>query len=44
MTIHFEDGSSSEGALTLTSAELERLYAQTRRLLDKQEDVLGETS
>ncbi|WP_245727657.1 hypothetical protein [Streptomyces vietnamensis] len=44
VTIHFEDGSSSEGALILTSVELERLYAQTCRLLDRHENVLGETS
>ncbi|MCX2178961.1 hypothetical protein KV205_00165 [Streptomyces sp. SKN60] len=44
VTIHFEDGSASEGALILTSAELERLYAQTCRLLDQHENALGETS
>ncbi|MFG2836934.1 hypothetical protein ACGFZH_20420 [Streptomyces zaomyceticus] len=44
VTIHFEDGSSSEGALVLTSAELERLHAQTCHLLDKHETALGGTS
>lgn len=44
VTIHFEDGSSSEGCLILTSVELERLYAQTSRLLDKHENTLGGTS
>ncbi|MFF0484847.1 hypothetical protein [Streptomyces sp. NPDC004435] len=42
--IYFEDGSSREGALVLTSAELERLYAQTSRLLAAHENALGETS
>ncbi|MDV5146768.1 hypothetical protein R1T08_21900 [Streptomyces sp. SBC-4] len=42
--IHFEDGSTREGALVLISAELERLYAQTSRLLDEHENALGETS
>ncbi|NML54720.1 hypothetical protein HHL19_19060 [Streptomyces sp. R302] len=42
--IHFEDGSTREGALVLTSVELERLYAQTSRLLDAHENVLGGTS
>ncbi|MFI8515633.1 hypothetical protein ACIGHB_31350 [Streptomyces sp. NPDC085460] len=42
--IHFEDGSSREGALILTSAELERLYAQTSRLLTAHENAPGETS
>ncbi|WP_234323092.1 hypothetical protein [Streptomyces bikiniensis] len=41
---HFEDGSTREGAFVLTSAELERLYAQTSRLLDAHENALGETS
>ncbi|WP_241775903.1 hypothetical protein [Streptomyces exfoliatus] len=39
---HFEDGSTREGALVLTSAELERLYTQTSRLLDIHENALGD--
>ncbi|MGW8355201.1 hypothetical protein [Streptomyces wedmorensis] len=41
---HLEDGSTREGALVLTAVELERLYAQTCRLLDRHENVLGEDS
>lgn len=41
---HFEDGSTCEAALILTSAETERLHAQTGRLLDAHENALGETS
>ncbi|MFD6344729.1 hypothetical protein ACFWF9_08385 [Streptomyces roseolus] len=41
---HFEDGSTHEGALVLTSAELERLYAQISRLLTAHENAFGETS
>ncbi|MFF8614938.1 hypothetical protein [Streptomyces sp. NPDC015350] len=40
---HFDDGSSLDGALILTTAELERLYAQTSRLLDAHERALGGT-
>ncbi|QGV82675.1 hypothetical protein EIZ62_15225 [Streptomyces ficellus] len=42
--IYFEDGSTREGALVLTSAELERLYTQTSRLLDAHENALGGTT
>nr|WTA00791.1 hypothetical protein OH820_19055 [Streptomyces sp. NBC_00857] len=38
---HFDDGSTLDGALILTSTELERLYAQTSRLLDAHERALG---
>ncbi|QNE79304.1 hypothetical protein F0344_18785 [Streptomyces finlayi] len=41
---HFDDGSPLNGALILTTAELERLYAQTSRLLDAHERALGGTS
>ncbi|MET9934481.1 MULTISPECIES: hypothetical protein [unclassified Streptomyces] len=41
---HFEDDSTCEATLVLTSVELERLYAQTSLLLDAHEDTLGETS
>ncbi|MEV7702421.1 hypothetical protein AB0O59_05205 [Streptomyces sp. NPDC088922] len=41
---HFDDGSTLDGALILTSAELERLYAQTSRLLVDHEHTLGGTS
>ncbi|MEU8627137.1 hypothetical protein [Streptomyces sp. NPDC048669] len=41
---HFDDGSTLNGALILTAAELERLYAQTSRLLDAHERALGGTS
>ncbi|MFF5638213.1 hypothetical protein [Streptomyces sp. NPDC012825] len=41
---HFEDDSTCEAALILTSVELEWLYAQTSRLLDAHENTLGETS
>ncbi|MFF5283040.1 hypothetical protein [Streptomyces sp. NPDC013171] len=40
----FEDGSTYEGTLVLTSVELERLYAQTSRLLDAHENALGGAS
>ncbi|WP_435059979.1 hypothetical protein [Streptomyces sp. bgisy060] len=33
VVFHFADGSTSEGALILTSADLERLHSQTGRLL-----------
>ncbi|MGW1126380.1 hypothetical protein [Streptomyces sp. NPDC002526] len=42
--IHFEDGSTREGALVLTLVELERLHMQTSRLLETHEHTLGETS
>lgn len=38
---HFDDGSALDGALILTTAGLERLYAQTSRLLDAHERTLG---
>ncbi|WP_411076294.1 hypothetical protein [Streptomyces sp. cmx-4-7] len=41
---HFEDGSTCEATLVLTSVELERLYAQTSRLLDAHENALDGTS
>ncbi|WP_405686550.1 hypothetical protein [Streptomyces sp. NBC_00057] len=40
---HFDDGSTLDGALILTSTELERLHAQTSRLLDAHERALGGT-
>ncbi|MEU1861831.1 hypothetical protein [Streptomyces gardneri] len=42
--IHFEDGSTRECVLVLTSSELERLYAQTSRLLDSHENALGDSA
>ncbi|MFD6421335.1 hypothetical protein [Streptomyces sp. NPDC060198] len=41
--LHCDDGSTLDGALILTSAELERLYAQTNRLLVAHENALGGT-
>ncbi|MFC7866342.1 hypothetical protein ACFU5B_21265 [Streptomyces murinus] len=41
VVFHSEDGSTSEGTLVLTSAELERLYAQTGRLLVSHEKTTG---
>jgi hypothetical protein len=41
--IHFDDGSTADGALILTAAEMERLYAQTDRLLQIRERALGGT-
>ncbi|WP_329306743.1 hypothetical protein OG322_19625 [Streptomyces sp. NBC_01260] len=41
---HFDDGSTLDGALILTSPELERLHSQTSRLLDAHERALGGTS
>ncbi|MFJ6696508.1 hypothetical protein ACIQM4_10595 [Streptomyces sp. NPDC091272] len=35
--LHFEDGSTREGSLVLASAELERLYVETSRLLSLHE-------
>lgn len=43
VAFHFDDGSTLDGALILTTAELERLYAQTSRLLDADERALGGT-
>ncbi|MFJ2212943.1 hypothetical protein ACIQVO_27585 [Streptomyces sp. NPDC101062] len=40
--IHFDDGSTTDGALILTVAEMERLYAQTDRLLQVHERALGD--
>jgi hypothetical protein len=39
--IHFDDGSTIDEALILTSVEMERLYAQTDRLLKVRDRVLG---
>ncbi|MFC9395016.1 hypothetical protein ACFTWS_17910 [Streptomyces sp. NPDC057027] len=39
---HFADGSTCEGTLVLTSAELERLYAQTGHLLVSHEKATGD--
>ncbi|MFE1959033.1 hypothetical protein [Streptomyces sp. NPDC059479] len=44
LEIHFEDGSTIDGALILTAAEMERLYAQTDRLLKVRERALGGAS
>ncbi|CAM5505365.1 hypothetical protein [Streptomyces narbonensis] len=41
VVFHFADGSTSEGALTLTSAELERLHAQIGRLLASHDKASG---
>ncbi|WP_324794589.1 hypothetical protein SJX93_17260 [Streptomyces cyaneofuscatus] len=40
---HLDDGSTLDGALILTSAELERLHQQTSRLVDADERALGGT-
>ncbi|QES21287.1 hypothetical protein [Streptomyces venezuelae] len=42
VVFHFTDGSISEGALVLTSMELERLYAQIGRLLVSHEKATGD--
>ncbi|MFE2556739.1 hypothetical protein ACFXGT_11995 [Streptomyces sp. NPDC059352] len=42
VVFHFADGSTSEGTLILTSADLERLYAQTGRLLVSHEKATGD--
>ncbi|MFH8475700.1 hypothetical protein [Streptomyces sp. NPDC018000] len=41
--VHHEDGSSSESVLILTSADMERLNAQTERILAKRERSLGDS-
>ncbi|MFE5709658.1 hypothetical protein ACFQ7J_02345 [Streptomyces sp. NPDC056501] len=42
VAFHFADGSTSEGSLVLTSAELKRLYDQTGRLLLSHEKATGD--
>ncbi|GGR13542.1 hypothetical protein [Streptomyces roseolus] len=41
IVFHFADGSTSEGALVLAPAELERLHAQTGRLLASHDKASG---
>nr|WP_264178200.1 hypothetical protein [Streptomyces halstedii] len=43
MKFHLDDGSILDGALILTSVELEHLYQQTSRLVDAHERALGGT-
>ncbi|MEV7655637.1 hypothetical protein AB0O39_15830 [Streptomyces anulatus] len=38
---HLDDGSTLDGALILTSVELEQLHQQTSRLVDVHERALG---
>ncbi|GAB2583713.1 hypothetical protein GCM10027168_15640 [Streptomyces capparidis] len=42
--VHYEDGDSTDAALILTPADLERLHAQTERVLAQQDRSLGGTS
>ncbi|WP_432059402.1 hypothetical protein [Streptomyces sp. S1] len=42
VVFHFADGSTSEGALVLAPAELERLHAETGRLLVGPEKATGD--
>ncbi|MGY3337240.1 hypothetical protein ACVW0K_003339 [Streptomyces filamentosus] len=43
VVFHLADGSTSEGALVLTSAELERLHAQTGRVLVSHDKATGDS-
>ncbi|MFJ6510240.1 hypothetical protein ACIQMO_08350 [Streptomyces sp. NPDC091406] len=43
IAFHLDDGSILDGALILTSVELEHLHQQTSRLVDAHERALGGT-
>ncbi|MFS0695688.1 hypothetical protein [Streptomyces nitrosporeus] len=44
VVFHLSDGSTSEGVLVLTSAELEQLHAQTGRLLVSHDKATGDSA